>query len=213
MKRTVSFILALLAILNMLAGCNRGQISDETQKPVNEETDPIRTEETEKAESAEDDKETEKNDKETTAPVEIDFAQAAKDMFTDRDYEIGYSENECIRIELRGSTAAASDNSVKIDGSTITITKDASYIISGKLDDGMIIVDAPEKAKMQIVLNGVDITSQTSAPLYILEADKVFLTTAPGTVNTLTSGESFVAIDENNIDKFKENYKNELKLQ
>lgn len=200
MKQKVSFILALLAILSMLAGCNRGQISDETQKPVNAETDPIRTEETKKAESAEDDTETEKNDNETTAPVEIDFAQAAKDMFTDRDYEIGYSENECIRIELRGTTAAASDNSVKIDGSTITITKDASYIISGKLDDGMIIVDAPEKAKMQIVLNGVDITSQTSAPLYILEADKVFLTTAPGSDNTLTSGERFVAIDENNID-------------
>ena len=108
MKRTVSFILALLAMLSMLAGCNRGQISDETQKPVNEETDPIRTEETEKAESAEDDKETEKNDKETTAPVEIDFAQAAKDMFTDRDYEIGYSDNECILIELtHGSSMTA----------------------------------------------------------------------------------------------------------
>jgi len=50
------------------------------------------------------------------------------------------------------------------------------------------------------VLNGVDITSKTSAPLYILEADKVFLTLADGTENTLSNGGTFTAIDENNID-------------
>ena len=65
---------------------------------------------------------------------------------------------------------------------------------------GEIIVNAPDTAKLQIVLNGVDITSKTSAPLYIPEADKVFLTLAEGTENTLSNGGTFTAIDENNID-------------
>lgn len=190
MKRTITITLALLILLNMLCGCNHNAVQqgEETQLPISNGNDTPSNGENEKSPT------------ETGTPVEVDFAASAADMFTDRDYEIGYSESDCIRIELNGSSAAASDKSVKIDGSTVTITKDASYIISGKLDDGMIIVNAPDTAKMQIVLNGVDITSKTSAPLYILEADKVFLTTAPGSVNTLSSGESFTVIDENNID-------------
>lgn len=64
----------------------------------------------------------------------------------------------------------------------------------------MIIVDAPDTAKLQLVLDGVNINSQTSTPLYILEADKVVVTLADGSENTLSNGGSFVAIDEENID-------------
>lgn len=121
-------------------------------------------------------------------------------MFTDRDARTEYDESNGVLIQLSGTSAAASSNSVKISGTTITITEEATYIISGTLDDGMIIVNAPDSAKLQIVLNGVDITSKTSAPLYILEADKVFITLAEGTENTLSNGGTFTAIDENNID-------------
>jgi hypothetical protein len=89
---------------------------------------------------------------------------------------------------------------VKISGSKITITEDATYIVSGNLNDGMLIVDAPDTAKPQIILSGANITSKTSAALYILKADKVFLTLADGTTNTLANGGSFTAIDGNNID-------------
>lgn len=51
--------------------------------------------------------------------------------------------------------------------------------------------------KVQLVLNGVTITSATSAAIYVREADKVFITTAAGTDNTLSNGGEYVAIDEN----------------
>ena len=133
-------------------------------------------------------------------PADVDFSQADGDMFTDRDMRAEYDESKSVLIQLNGTSAAASSNSVKISGTTITITEEATYIISGTLDDGMIIVNAPDTAKLQIVLNGVDITSKTSAPLYIPEADKVFLTLADGTENILSNGGTFTAIDENNID-------------
>ena len=133
-------------------------------------------------------------------PVEVDFSKNDADMFTDRDTKTEYDENSSIKIELRGNTAVASSNSVNISDGKITITQEATYVISGTLDDGMIIVNAPEDAKLQLVFKGVDITSKTSAPLYIIEADKVFVTLADGTDNVLSSGETFVAIDENNID-------------
>lgn len=134
------------------------------------------------------------------AAPSVDFSGTDEDMFTDRDYKAAYQESQSVIIALNGDAATASTNSVKISGSTVTITEEATYIISGSLDNGMIIVDAADTAKLQIVLNGVNISSQASAALYIREADKVFVTLAEGTVNTLASGESYTAIDENNID-------------
>lgn len=133
------------------------------------------------------------------APVDVDFSQTDGDMFTDRDSKSEYDASKAVTIQLRGTSATASSNSVQINGSTVVIKEEATYVISGALN-GMLVVDAPETAKLQLVFNGVDITSETSAALYILEADKVFVTLANGTTNTLANGGSFVAIDDNNID-------------
>jgi len=122
------------------------------------------------------------------------------DMFTNRDRETDYDKDKCAYIELNGSSATCSSNAVQIDGTTITIKDEGTYVLSGTLNDGMVIVNADEKDKPQIVLNGVSITSSTSAPIYILEADKVFITLAENTENTLINGGTFTAIDENNID-------------
>ena len=135
----------------------------------------------------------------SSAPAEVDFAQTDSEMFTDRDYEVGYDDGS-VRIQLNGSSASSSSNAVRISGSTITITEEATYIISGTLNNGMIIVNAGDTDKIQLVLDGATIHSETSAPLYILAADKVFVTLAADSVNTLSNGGSFTAIDENNID-------------
>jgi len=122
------------------------------------------------------------------------------ELFSDRDYKTDYNESESAQILLSGNTASCSSNAVKISGSTVTITDEGTYILSGTLDNGMIIVDSDKTDKTQIILNGVTVHSQTCAPIYILQSDKVFISTAAGTVNTLSNGGSFTAIDENNID-------------
>ena len=139
---------------------------------------------------------------ETTSAPEIQNApvSGSEEYFSDRDLEGTYEEDGAAFIALSGSTASCTSNAVQIDGSTVTITDEGTYILSGTLDDGMIIVNADKKDKTQIVLNGVSITSTVFAPIYVLQADKVFITTAPGTENTLSNGGSFEAIDENNID-------------
>ncbi len=122
------------------------------------------------------------------------------DMFSNRDYKAEYDESESAVITLTGDSASCSSDAVTIDGSTITIQDEGTYIISGSLDNGMIIVNADDSDKLQIVLNNASIHSDTSAPIYILEADKVFITLAEASENTLSNGGSFVAIDDNNID-------------
>ena len=132
-------------------------------------------------------------------PVEADFSKTDADMFTQRDSRSEYDASKAVTIQLGGTSATASSDSVQINGSTVIIKEEATYVISGSLN-GMLVVDAPDTAKLQIVLNGVDIAGETSAALYILEADKVFVTLADGTTNTLSNGGSFAAIDDNNID-------------
>lgn len=122
----------------------------------------------------------------------------AADMFTDRDSRTEYESN-VVDISLNGSTASANGSSVTVSGSTVTVTAEGTYVLSGHLN-GMIIVDAQKTDKLQLVLNGADITSESSAAIYIKQADKVFITLAEGTQNNVSSGNRFVAIDDNNID-------------
>lgn len=122
------------------------------------------------------------------------------DLFTDRDLDAGYDENTSALIQLNGSSAACSSAAVQISGSTVAIVDEGTYILSGALDDGMIIVNADKSDRIQLVLNGVALHSADSAPVYVLQADKVFITLADGTENALSNGGSFEPIDENNID-------------
>ena len=173
MKRLLPIILAVVLMPGILSGCGTKTALDSGTAELSDSA---------------------------AEPAEVDFSQTDTDMFTNRDYVMDYDVKDSILIQLNGSSATASSESVLISGTTVTITEEATYILSGTLEDGMILVDAPDTAKLQLVLNGVEISSKTSAPLYILEADKVFVTLADGTENTLSNGGTFNAIDENNID-------------
>lgn len=121
------------------------------------------------------------------------------DLFSDRDLEGAY-EGKVVYIDLNGSTVSFSGSGVTIKGNAITITDEGTYLFTGTLDDGMVIVDVGKNDKVQLVLNGASITCATSAAIYVRKADKVFITTLAGTENALINGGSFVAIDENSID-------------
>ena len=122
------------------------------------------------------------------------------DMFSQRDSETEYDPAECTLVTLSGDSATASGSGVQISGSTVTVTQEGSYLIRGVLDDGYLTVDADKTHKIQLILDGVTIHSEASAAIYIRQADKVFITLPEGCQNTLSSGEGFTPIDENNID-------------
>lgn len=190
MKRWISLLYALSLLLAALTGCTGAGVPADSfagETPV--ETAAPQESAAPSAGAAD------------GVSTSADFTpQTDADMFTDRDTRIAYDEESAVRIELNGSSISASSDSVQINGTTAILTEEATYIVSGTLDDGMLVVNADEAAKLQIVLDNACITSSTSAALYVLEADKVFITLAEGSQNTLANGGSFVAIDDNNID-------------
>lgn len=121
------------------------------------------------------------------------------DMFSNRDREIGYDESECVQIVLQGNTAQAGSPDVKIAGNVVTVTAAGSYLISGSLQ-GQLVVQADKEDKIQLILDGVNISCESSAALYVEQADKVFVTTAAGSDNSLETTGEYVAIDDHNID-------------
>ena len=127
-------------------------------------------------------------------------SDAYGEAFSKRDLSGEYDTAEAVPISLNGATAAASSEAVQISGGTVTITAAGTYILSGSLDDGSVVVDATKDDKIQLVLNGASIRSSDYAAIYVKQADKVFVTLADGTVNTLTNGGSYTQTDENEVD-------------
>lgn len=143
----------------------------------------------------------ENNSNDTTSNEKIVSAIINEDeMFTDRDFKTDYDTSKSVSIDLKGDSVSCKSDAVKIKKNTITLSEEGTYIFSGTLNDGMIVVDAEESDKLQIVLDNASITSSTSAALYIIEADKVFVTLVAGSTNTLANGGTFETIDDNNID-------------
>lgn len=121
-------------------------------------------------------------------------------LFSKRDLSGEFDASKCENITLSDAGSTTDSKNVAIEGSKVTITGEGDYMVSGTLSDGMIIVDVDKNEKVQLVLDGVDISCATSASIYVKNADKVFVTLPDGTENTLTNGGSFVAVDDNNID-------------
>ena len=130
----------------------------------------------------------------------VNAAAKETQLFSDRDLSGEYDAAACERITLSDAGCTTDSKKVTIDGSVITITGEGDYLLEGVLSDGRIVVDVDKNEKVQLVLNGVALTSKTSAAIYVKKADKVFITLADGTKNTLANGGTFEAVDDNNID-------------
>lgn len=94
-------------------------------------------------------------------------------------------------ITLSGDTATVSGSGAYANGGSVTIASAGYYDVTGTLTDGSLMVDAGKNAKVFLRLNGVTITCSDDAAIRVNQADKVFLTLAEGTENTVTSGENY----------------------
>lgn len=174
-----NYIYPLIAAIIALSGCSAAGTSSDSLSAQTSEASDKTSEESEVKNSA--------------ATINL------SDMFTNNDIEIGYDEETSARITLSGDNAECGSDAVEINGGNVTIKDEGTYILSGELN-GMITVNAEKTDKVRLVLNGANITSPTSAALYVAQADKVFVTTVSGSENTLTNGGEYVAVDDNNID-------------
>jgi hypothetical protein len=98
-----------------------------------------------------------------------------------------------VAIAFDGDSISAGEG-VTVDGSVATITAAGTYLISGTLDDGELVVDTTDDASVVLVLDGVDITSSASAAISVTDAKDVVVDLASGSSNTLSDASGY-AVD------------------
>lgn len=108
------------------------------------------------------------------------------ELFSDRDLEQSADLSAATQMKL-------------VSGQDVTLDTEGVYVLSGEASDVTVVVDAPEDAKIQIVLDGVSITNADSPAIYVKAADKVFVTSTDSQNHLEVSG-SYVADGDTNVD-------------
>ena len=116
--------------------------------------------------------------------------------FTSNDRDGTWDTVGATVITLNGDSASVSGGGAYAYDGDVIITSSGKYVLSGTLNDGCVVVDSDNSAKVWVMLDGADISCPDGPCLDVEQADKVFLTLADGTENSMaTSGFSIEALE------------------
>ncbi|MBR4627262.1 MAG: carbohydrate-binding domain-containing protein [Ruminococcus sp.] len=149
-----------------------------------------------------------KTDSDSTVPVENDVRTAVvseekESASLAQLSNTNIEETEKTTFTKRDLEQTADTSDAKYitvgDGATVDITAEGVYVISGTAEDCTIRVETDENSKVQLVLDGVSVTNADFPAIYVVSADKVFITTTDSE-NTLTVSGEFTSDGETNTD-------------
>ncbi len=172
-------------ILNLLTGCSMsGSQGASASQNASESQDASESQGASESQDA-------------SASVKTDAASDAKDSASDASASgaavSGTSADSAedgisIRFSNDGITAAG-DSGLSIDGTSLTITAAGTYLLSGSCEDGSVKVQKGTTG-VALVLDGLTLSSQTTAPIMCAKSTEVTIEAAAGTVNTLSDTEA-----------------------
>ena len=125
----------------------------------------------------------------TTVTEASSALQIDSTYFTDRDSKVDYEESTASKIVLSSTTAKITGDGAKLEDKTVKITKEGTYILSGSSDGLNVVVEAADTEKVWLVFDNLSMKG-VSAPIQVLTADKVFITLAKGSSNTIEDTET-----------------------
>lgn len=100
------------------------------------------------------------------------------------------SAEDGVSISFSNDGITAADSSrLSIDGTSLTITASGTYLLSGSCEDGSVKVQKGTTGVV-LVLDGLTLSSQTTAPIICAKSTEVTIEAAAGTVNTLSDTEA-----------------------
>ena len=123
--------------------------------------------------------ETETNTEEYTSEI------TTKEIFSDRDLEQSITTTDATTYTVENNK-------------DINITEAGVYVLKGNSKNTTITINTDSDSKVQLVLDGLVITNESTPCIYVKNADKVFITTK-GT-NELTVTDEFTADGDTNTD-------------
>ena len=180
LKKTFAIMIAAL-IITSFAACNGAGSSDTGSASAS--ATQTESKSSSKAESS--DSSSDSKDEEVTFTGYENGIIDTTNMFTKRD------------LEQTADTSSATTLEVS-DGKTVSITEEGVYVIKGSAKNCTVKVEADDNAKVQLVLDGVSVTNDSAPAIYIVSADKCFITTSADSSLSVTG--AFTADGDTNTD-------------
>ncbi len=168
----------ILSMMLILSGCG-GSVNTETSAAQNAETTEGSSSGLASAEKSDAETAAAKTAEEMSAPVSAEESE----LFTSRDLSQ--------TADLSGETSVTVS-----DGETVTITEAGVYVVTGNAENAMIVISAGDEDKVQLVLDGVSIVNVHQPCILVENADKVFVTSAEGSENSLTVSGQFTTDED-----------------
>ncbi|MDT0126094.1 carbohydrate-binding domain-containing protein [Paenibacillus sp. RRE4] len=111
------------------------------------------------------------------------------------DTNVSWTEADSTMIKLNGTTATVTGSGAKAASGSVTISEAGTYVLSGELTNGQIVVNVADKGVVHLVLNGATIHDNDSSGIYIQKAGKAVITLEKGTINAVSDGKTYVYAD------------------
>lgn len=108
----------------------------------------------------------------------------------------GSAEAQTVRLTFSGQTlSGAPEGSVINEDNAFVIVKPGTYELTGDLSNGQLRVRVEKTERVTLIFNNFTASSSSSAPIYLVSADKCVIELADGSVNRLTDARTYVFSD------------------
>lgn len=115
------------------------------------------------------------------------------DQFTANDLNADWDTSSATKIVLSDIDSTIHGSGAYFYDGDIYIVYAGHYVLTGELTNGSVVIDADKSDKIWISLSGVTLHCDDDAAIRVEQADKVFLTLADNTENTVSSGAEYNA--------------------
>lgn len=117
-------------------------------------------------------------------------------VFTKEDSDTNYNEKDAVKITLKNTAAEISGQGAVFDNNTVKITQAGTYLLTGQLDDGKILISAGKDDTVTLVLQNMNITSSGTAAIYAEKCGKTILLLDDNSNNTITDNGEYTESDD-----------------
>ena len=186
MKKSEIKIAAWLLSLSLMGFTITGCAANAAKNSSNEST--ISVQQTSSVKSS--DTESKDNETKTTSTSNRDLSS----IYSEEDLNTSWDQSSSTIITLNGSEAKVEGSGANYSDGKVNITSSGTYVLSGKFT-GQVYIDAGDSAVVHLVLNGVEINSESGPAIYAADGKKVILTLAESTENTLSDTSNYTFAD------------------
>lgn len=132
----------------------------------------------------------------TTAPTSLDVS------YSDEDMDASWNPELATYVTLKdgGSTIDGTGIAINSSTDTITVNQAGTYVFTGSLSTGQIVVDAGKDDSVHLVLNQVEISCSDGPAISVNMCDKTVISIEKGSDNTVSGGEAAVTTDSDTKD-------------